>query len=46
VIEDMRRHRIHHYIHMGEHYNDIAWRKIKPFYMHKMVEELLFKQLE
>jgi len=46
VIDEMRRHRLHHYIHIGEHYNEVLWRKVKPFYFHKMAEELLFKQLE
>ena len=46
VIEEMQRHRLHHYIYMGDRYNDIQWRKIKPFHMLTMAEELLFKQLE
>ena len=46
VIDEMRRHRIHYYINMGENYNDVLWRKVKPFYFHKMAEELLFKALE
>jgi hypothetical protein len=46
VVDEMRRHRLHNYIHIGEHYNDIEWRKVKPFYFHKMAEDLLFKQLE
>jgi hypothetical protein len=46
VIEEMMRHRIHYYINMGENYNNINWRKVKPFYFHKMAEDLIFKYLE
>jgi hypothetical protein len=46
VIDEMRRARLHDYIHMGERYDGIAWRKVKPFYFHKIADELLFKQLE
>jgi len=46
VVEEMRRHRLHHYMYMGDHYNDIEWRKVKPFHILQMAEDLLFKQLE
>ncbi len=45
VVNEMRQHGIHHYVFMGEQYNEIDWRKIKPFYFHKMIEELLLKEL-
>jgi hypothetical protein len=45
VVDEMKRHHLDHYIYMGPQYNDILWRKVKPFYFHQMAEELLFKKL-
>ncbi|MFN8310503.1 MAG: hypothetical protein U0T73_11115 [Chitinophagales bacterium] len=46
VVKEMQQGRIHHYINMGPNYNHLEWRKVKPFYFHKMAEELLFPELE
>ena len=46
VVDEMQRHRLHYYVNMGEHYNNVNWRKVKPFYFHTMAEDLIFKQLE
>lgn len=46
VIAEMQKHRIHYYVNMGEHYENINWRKVKPFYFHTMAEDMIFKQLE
>ena len=46
VIDEMRKLRIHYYLNMGDQFSDVLWRKVKPFYFHKMAEELIFKQLD
>lgn len=46
VISEMRSHGIHHYLYMGDNYNQIDWRKIKPHYFHKAIDELLLGELE
>lgn len=46
VVREMQQHQLHYYVNMGDHYQAAEWRKVKPFYFHKMAEDLLFKQLE
>lgn len=46
VIAEMRRHHLHYYMHMGEQFSELPWRKVKPFYFHKMAEELIQKELQ
>lgn len=46
VIDEMKKTRIGNYIHFGNLFNDINWRTVKPFYMHKMVEEIFPKMIE
>lgn len=46
VVHEMRSHGIHHYVNMNDSYNGIEWRKIKPHYFHKVIDELLLGELE
>ena len=39
VLNEMKKIGIGNYFHLGENFSDINWRSIKPFYMHKIVEE-------
>lgn len=45
VVDEMLRSRLHYYVNMGERYNEIDWRTVKPFHMHKLVEGLMMKRL-
>lgn len=46
VLDEMRRHKLHYYMHMGEPYNNILWRKFKPGDLFELVEGLLLKFLK
>ncbi|MCS6934002.1 MAG: hypothetical protein NZM35_02480 [Chitinophagales bacterium] len=46
VIREMCNTRIHHFMHIGNAYNDVLWRKVKPFYLHKLVDALIMRSLE
>jgi hypothetical protein len=45
VVKEMERTRLHYYINMGERFNEIDWRTVKPFHFHKLVEGLMMKSL-
>lgn len=45
VITEMQQGRLHHYINMGEHYNNILWHKVKPYDMAELAEKLLLRSL-
>jgi hypothetical protein len=45
VLEEMRAAHIHYYVQFGDTLNEIDWRTVKPFHMHKLVEGLMQKQL-
>jgi hypothetical protein len=45
VVDEMHRSRLHYYVNMGDRYNEIDWRTVKPFHMHKLVESLMLKRL-
>lgn len=45
VIEEMLHSRIHHFIHLGPHYNNILWRKFKPQQISGLIESILLKYL-
>jgi hypothetical protein len=45
VLEEMRSANLHYYVQFGNQLNDVNWRTVKPFHMHKLVEGLMQKQL-
>jgi hypothetical protein len=45
VVQEMRKTKIHYYINLGETYNDILWRKVKPFNMRELIETLMLRSL-
>lgn len=45
IIDEMQEHQVHNYVHIGAHYNDILWRKVKPHDMLDFAENLLLKSL-
>lgn len=45
VMDEMRSARIHYFIHMGDAYNDLEWRKFKPRNMLDLMEGLIIKGL-
>ncbi len=38
VLEEMRRAGIHHYFLLGDAFNDVNWRAIRPYHFHHLVE--------
>ena len=45
IITEMQKHRIHYYLHLGQKYNDVLWRKFKPADFCVFVESLLLKYI-
>lgn len=45
VIDEMQHTGIHHYLNMGEHYNNILWRKFKPHDILAFADNLLLRSL-
>jgi hypothetical protein len=41
----MKTARIHHYVKFGNQLNEVDWRTVKPFHMHKLIEGLMQKEL-
>jgi hypothetical protein len=46
VTSEMRKSKVHHYINLGEHYNDVLWRKLKPQNMLEFAEKLMIRSLK
>jgi hypothetical protein len=46
IVSEMQKHRLHYYMHMGPQFEDVPWRKFKPFNMIHLAEELLIKSLQ
>jgi hypothetical protein len=40
VFEEMEDGRLDHYVHFGEHYNDLNWRNMQPHLFYALVEDL------
>ena len=45
VEDEMKRVRINNYVFLGERFQDINWRQVKPMHMHKVIEELFLKRI-
>jgi hypothetical protein len=45
VISEMQLSGLHHYLNMGNHYNNILWRKLKPHDIADFAENLLLRSL-
>jgi hypothetical protein len=45
VVKEMEGTHLHYYLNFGERFNDIDWRIVKPFHMHKLVEGLMMKSI-
>lgn len=45
VLDEMKTARIHHYVKLGNQLNEVDWRTVKPFHMHKLIESLMQKEL-
>jgi hypothetical protein len=45
VTDEMQHTGIHHYLNMGEHYNNILWRKFKPHDILAFADNLLLRSL-
>ncbi|MFN9883097.1 MAG: hypothetical protein ACK53R_06910 [Bacteroidota bacterium] len=45
VLDEMKTARIHHYVKFGNQLNEVDWRTVKPFHMHKLIEGLMQKEL-
>ncbi len=43
VVTEMRSQRLEHYIYMGEKFNDLNWRMIKPQFLPEVIEDILLK---
>lgn len=44
VLREMEKFRLHHYVNLGENYNDMNWRTQKPVYIVQSLEELMGHQ--
>lgn len=45
VLDEMKTARIQHYVKFGNQLNEVDWRTVKPFHMHKLIEGLMQKEL-
>jgi len=45
ITEELRKYKLHYYLHTGDLYNQLQWRKFKPFDLQVFVENLLMKSL-
>lgn len=45
VLAEMKRSKLHYYVSMGDQFNELNWHIVKPFHMHKLVENLMMKSL-
>ena len=43
IIKEMLRTGLNHYVNLGNRFNEIEWRAVKPFHIHKLIENLLMK---
>ena len=46
VIIEMQQPKLQYYMHLGKNYNNILWRKVKPFNLLALIENLLVKYLD
>lgn len=46
VTNEMQKARIHYYLHMGDRYNHVLWRKLKPTDFAEFAEHLLLRSIE
>lgn len=46
LLQEMRRHKIHYYLHVGDEYSDVHWRKLLPSNILEFVEGLQVKSLK
>lgn len=45
ALTEMRQAKIHHYVNMGEQFNDLLWRKFKPQNMVELIENLMIRSI-
>jgi hypothetical protein len=45
VLTEMRQARLHYYFNINELYNDLSWRKFKPYDLFVLIENLLLKSI-
>lgn len=45
VLEEMRSEKLNYYINWGNNLNSLLWRKLKPFQLYHLVDELIIKAL-
>lgn len=45
VVTEMKSQRLEHYIYMGEKFNSLNWRMIKPQFLPEVIEDILFRPL-
>jgi hypothetical protein len=45
IADEMRKTQIHHYVNLGENFNDILWRKLKPAHLVELIESLLLRRI-
>lgn len=45
VIEEMQQARIHNYVELGAPFDDMQWRKVKPFHLCDVIETMILKRL-
>lgn len=43
VVHEMRSAKIHYFMEIGEHYDDILWRKLKPELLQILIEQTMLK---
>lgn len=46
IVTEMQKHKLHYYVHLGNQFNDVLWRKFKPFNMLHLAEELQIRSLK
>ncbi len=45
ILDEMRSIGLHHFIYLGDKYNDILWRKLKPAHIGEFIESLLVRSI-
>jgi len=45
VVDEMRQAKLHYYMEIGEHYDNILWRKLKPELLFVLLEQSMLKGL-
>ncbi|MBL7777965.1 MAG: hypothetical protein JNK66_06635 [Chitinophagales bacterium] len=46
VVSEMQKARVHYFVNVGEQYNNVLWRKLKPFHLPGFVDELIIRSLK